>query len=94
MSSDEDGNACCHIELWKEGDNLNEIYDGLFALTNATQDTILNFSIQIPISVARNMGLVDSSTYTLRQPESTSQTEKMRQLIEQLKQQMLDNSAE
>ena len=72
------------IKFCEEDDNLSELYGGL---TGNTQ--WFSFIITIPYYIPEND--TSSSTYSLRE---TNPIDSLREKFEQMRQQMLDNSAE
>lgn len=72
------------IKICEEDDNLSELYGGL------TEDTpYFTFVVSIPYYIPEND--TSSSTYSLRK---TNPIDSLREKIEQMRQQMLDKSAE
>lgn len=78
------GNLCWAIKICEEDDNLSELYGGI------TEDLpYFVFGITIPYYTPEND--TSSSTYSLRK---TNPIDSLREKFEQMRQQMLDKSAE
>lgn len=78
------GDFCWVIKICEEDDNLSELYGGL-----SEENPYFIFLVSIPYYIPEND--TSSSTYSLRK---TNPFDSLREKFEQMRQQMLDKSAE